>query len=127
MTLTSGAFTLAPGTRYLVFASRKSISGDSGSISTSAFTTNPTATAIGSEQSYDASAAHNSAWYLTGGAGTGTIKVTFAKATKQAYLDVIAIVGASAATLSPRPTKDSRSAAAGLRAPPRAQPPPLRS
>ncbi len=97
-TLTSTSLTIASGASYLVFASSKSSSGDGATISATGFKTAPGVAVIGSQQDYNAKTAHNWAWYLTAGSGSGTIKITFAKPTSQSYLEVIAVTGASATT-----------------------------
>jgi hypothetical protein len=93
-TATSSSFTLSANTTYLVFAFNNSgTTGDSATVTSSGFTTGPTISAIGSA-SYD-SKYLEWAGYVTGGSGSGTLKVTFAKTIKQAYLEVIAGQGAS--------------------------------
>jgi hypothetical protein len=93
-TITSNSFTLAANTSYVVFASNNSAStGDSATVTSTGFTSAPTVTAIGNA-SYDSSALEW-AGSLTGGSGSGTVKVTFAKTIKQAYFEVIAVAGAS--------------------------------
>jgi hypothetical protein len=81
-----------------VFAYSKSGSGDTATVSSSSFTTAPTFTAIGSRQDYGTGGAHNWAWFVTGGSGTGTVKITFAQSTTRAYIEIIAIGGANTAT-----------------------------
>jgi trimeric autotransporter adhesin len=93
-TVTTTSFTLSANTTYLVFASSDSAAtSDSASVTSSGFTTSPTITAIGSA-SYD-SAALEWGGYVTNGSGSGTLKVTFGNTIKQAYLQVIAVTGAS--------------------------------
>ena len=98
----SSGLTLAAGDTYIVAEYSKSSSGDSATVSTSGFSSSPTVTAIGSQQDYDASTAHFWLWSLTGGSGTGTIKVTMAKATTDADLGfvAVAVTGSSAPTVS---------------------------
>jgi hypothetical protein len=95
--LTSTSFTIAAGTSYLVFGSSKSSSGDSATISSTGFSTAPTATAV-AQQDYNGRTVHSWAWYLTGGSGSGTIKITLSKTTSQAYLQVISVTGANTTT-----------------------------
>jgi hypothetical protein len=109
--LTSSSFTLAAGTSYIVTMYSKSSSGDSATPSSTGFTTNPTFNLIGAQQDYNASVEHNWAWYLTGGSGTGTIKITLAKATTQDYLEVVAVTGAN--TSSPVVTTNEAFAVSG--------------
>jgi hypothetical protein len=92
-TVATGSFTLAANTTYLVLASSNSgVTGDSASVTASGFTAAPTVTSIGNA-TYD-NAALEWGGYLTGGSGTGTLTVTFAKTIKTAYLEVIAVTGA---------------------------------
>jgi hypothetical protein len=92
-TITSNSFTLAANTTYLVFASSNSgATGDSATVTATGFTSAPIVTSIGNS-AYD-SAAIEWGGYLTGGSGTGTVNVTFAKTIKQGYLEVIAVTGA---------------------------------
>ncbi len=91
---TSTSFTLTANTSYLVFAFNDSnTTGDSATVTSSSFGTAPTITALGSAP-YDGKYLEW-AGYLTGGSGTGAVTVTFAKTTRQIYLEVIAVQGAS--------------------------------
>ena len=93
-TATSTSFTLAANTAYLVFAFNNSgTTGDSATVTSSGFTTAPAINTIGSGPY--GSKYLEWAGYLTGGSGSGTLKVTFAKTIKQGYLEVIAVQGAS--------------------------------
>lgn len=88
------------GTTYAVFAFSDSSSGDTATPSSTTLGS-PTFTATGSEQSSDTSADHDWAWYVTGGSsnqGPGTITLTFAKATTQAYVEDVQLVGTTIAT-----------------------------
>jgi hypothetical protein len=93
-TITSNSFTLSANTTYLLFASSNSgTTGDSAAVTSSGFTTAPTVTAIGNA-TYD-SAAFEWAGYVTGGSGSGTLKVTFGKTITKAGFEIIAVAGAS--------------------------------
>ena len=97
-TVTSGSITLSTSSNYLLFASTDSSSGDTLTPSATSFTTAPTFTSIGT-QSFN-TVNYDSAWYLTGGAGTGTITVTFAKTTSQAYLELVQVPVVAGGTFS---------------------------
>jgi hypothetical protein len=91
---TSTSFALSANTAYVVFAfSDSGTTGDSVTVSASGFTTNPTVNAIGSA-SYD-SKDIEWAGYLSGGSGTGSLTARFAKTTTRAYIQVIAVKGAT--------------------------------
>jgi hypothetical protein len=88
------SFTLKANTTYLVFASTNSASGDSATVG-STFGGSPAFTPIGTgSQSYN-NQNYDFGWWINGGASdsTGTITVTFAKTTHQAYLQVVELNG----------------------------------
>lgn len=98
-TVATANFTLAANTTYVVFAfSDSGTTGDSVSVTPSAFTSNPAVTTIGSA-SYDSKDIEY-AGYLTGGSGTGKLTATFAKTIKQAYIQVIAVKGAASSPIA---------------------------
>jgi len=100
-TISSGASvststTVSAGPTYLILAFDHD-SGNTGNTltaSSSGFSTAPVLTAVGSQQNYDNNAAHYSAWYTTGGAGSGTFTVALANSTtKGANIEVIQLGG----------------------------------
>jgi len=95
-TVTTTSFTLKANTTYLVFAFTDSNTGDSATFS-STFSGSPTFNNIGSGSAVlagDGKEYEFGRW-LNGGAtdSTGTITVTFAKTTSQAYLHVVQLCG----------------------------------
>lgn len=98
-TLTSGSFTLSSGSAYLVLAMTNDATAGTNTMSVgagSAFSADPTFTQVGSQQNYNNDGAHYTAWYLSGGTGSGTVTVTVTNPIKDAYVEVIEIQGAAA-------------------------------
>ena len=96
--MASGNVTLAASTTYLILAFTHDGTAGSNTLSlaTSSFTSAPTLTQIGSQQDYDSTAtpgAHYTAWYTTGGTGTGKFTVSMTRATQAAYVEVIQLGG----------------------------------
>jgi CSLREA domain-containing protein len=92
--VTTPSFLLKANTTYLVFAFTNSAMADSATFS-STFSGSPTFTPIGAGSLFYNSKDYNFGQWVNGGASdsTGTIKVTFAKNTHQAYLQVIQLSG----------------------------------
>ena len=92
--MTTSSFTLKANTTYIVFAFTESATGDSATFS-STFSGSPAFTPIGAGSlNYNTNDYEFGQW-INGGAtdATGTITVTFAKATHQAYLQVVKLSG----------------------------------
>jgi hypothetical protein len=92
--VTTSSFTLKANTTYLVFAFTNSATGDNATFS-STFSGSPVFTPMGAGSLNYNSKDYNFGQWLNGGASdsTGTITVTFAKNTHEAYLQVIELSG----------------------------------
>jgi len=92
--VTTSSFTLKANTTYIVFAFTESATGDSATFS-STFSGSPVFTPIGAGSLNYNSNDYEFGQWINGGAtdSTGTITVTFAKATHQAYLQVVKLSG----------------------------------
>jgi hypothetical protein len=93
-TVTTSSFTLKANTTYIVFAFTESATGDSATFS-STFSGSPAFTPIGAGSlNYNTNDYEFGQW-INGGAtdSAGTITVTFAKGTHQAYLQVVKLSG----------------------------------
>jgi hypothetical protein len=92
--ITSPSFTLKANKTYLVFAFTRSTSGDSATVS-STFAGSPVFNPIGAGSQFFNGKDYDFGWWLNGGAtdGTGTITVTFAKPSDQAYLQIVELNG----------------------------------
>ena len=92
--VTTPPFTLKANTTYLVFAFTNSAAGDTATFS-STFSGSPLLTPIGAGSQFYNNKDYNFGRWMNGGDSdsTGTIKVTFAKNTHQAYIQVIKLSG----------------------------------
>jgi hypothetical protein len=97
--VTTPRFTLKANTTYLVFVFTNSGPGDSATFS-STFSGSPAFTPIGAGSQFYNNKDYNFGRWVNGGASdsTGTITVTFAKNTHQAYLQVIKLSGNNPST-----------------------------
>ena len=97
--MTTQSFTLKANTTYLVFAFTSSSSGDSATFS-STFIGSPAFNNIGSGSLFYNGKDYEFGRWLNGGASdsTGTISVTFAIKSKQAYVQVVELCGNNTST-----------------------------
>jgi hypothetical protein len=93
-TVASQSFTLKANTTYLVFAFTQSNTGDSATVG-STFAGSPVFHAVGAGSQFFLDHNYDFAWWVNGGASdaTGTITVTFALKSNQAYLEVVQLNG----------------------------------
>ena len=102
LSVTTGSTITAPlpvtggaNVNFVIYAfTSNSGSPDSAALSSTGFTSAPSATQI-TAQAFDNSLSHAWAWYTTGGTGSGTYKVTFGNTIKHAFLDIVQIKGLS--------------------------------
>ena len=92
---TSPSFTLSAGVTYILLADDQvTTAGNTATPSApGGWATPPTFTAIGTQESYNNGTAHEWAWLVNGGAGSGTFQVTFSKQMSYGYLGVLALPG----------------------------------
>jgi hypothetical protein len=92
--ISSPSFTAKAGKTYLVFAFTASASGDSASAS-STLAGSPAFSPVGAGSQFFNGKNYDFAWTVKGGAAdsTGTVTVTFAKQSQQAYLQVVELNG----------------------------------
>lgn len=116
LSVTSTSLTLQAGSAYLVLAmTHDAVAGPNVlAVAGAGFSTLPSFTQVGTQVDYDSDGAHAGAWYLTGGSGSGTVALTLTNPTQDAYLEVVQIQGADAA--SPVVTATEGSANSGTTA-----------